>query len=73
MAARPAAVVPLGGWQARRPWRSSEGLPYARDLAPITCEADGSRATARPKSAEGRDPDGDPRCWTNRRARSGPM
>ena len=59
--ARPAAAVPLGGLAgAKALARSSEGLPYARDLAPITCEADGSRATARPKSAEGRDSGGDP-------------
>ena len=49
------------GWQAQRRLRGgfSGALLTARD-------ADGSRATARPKSAEGRDPDGDPPRQSNR-------
>jgi hypothetical protein len=30
--ARPAAAAPLGGLVGESPPRSSEGLPYARDL-----------------------------------------
>jgi hypothetical protein len=39
------------------------GLPSRRTARP---HADASRATARPKSAEGRDPDGDPPRQSNR-------
>jgi hypothetical protein len=57
--ARPAAGVPLGGLAAQRPRRSSEGLPYARDL---TRKANGSTEAAARLAARLK-PRRRHRCW----------